>query len=311
VRATGTVQLNERTLAVVTTKVGGWLDKLHVSATGETIKRGDPLFDLYAPDLVAAEEEYLVVANLAGDHSGNTHEHLQGLTAAATQRLRALGVPADEIERLRRTGKVGRTITIRASANGIVTEKAAIEGMRIEPESVLYRTADLSTVWLIAQVQERDLAGVTSGQHARASFVAFPSKSFDGTVDFVYPTLSADTRTAQVRVVVANPDLTLRAGMYASVEIQTPASPGDQTVLTVPDSAIIDSGSRQVVFIERGEGRFEPRDVKLGARGDGHTEILKGVKDGERVVVGANFLIDSESNLRAALQSFTGTGGSQ
>jgi Cu(I)/Ag(I) efflux system membrane fusion protein len=304
VRATGTVEFNERTLAVVTTKVGGWIEALYVSATGETVKRGDPLFKFYAPELVAAEEEFIVASSLAADRAGGTEINPQGLLAAAAQRLRALGAPSDEIERLKRTGTVNRAIAIRAPADGIVIEKAAIEGMRVETNSVLYRTADLSTVWLIAQVQERDLGGVAKGLRARASFVAFPGRTFEGAVDFVYPTLSVETRTAQVRILVPNPGLALRAAMYASVEIETPAVSGEQNVLTVPDSAIIDSGARQVVLVERGEGRFEPREVRLGIHGDGYTEVTEGLKDGEHVVVGANFLIDSESNLRAALQGF-------
>jgi Cu(I)/Ag(I) efflux system membrane fusion protein len=312
VRATGTVQLNERTLAVVTTKVSGWIERLHVSATGEAVWRGDPLFEFYAPDIVAAEEEYLIAASLAPDRGGDTHKNLTGLIGASVQRLRALGVPENEIERLRRTEKVNRTITFLATADGIVIEKAAVEGMRIEPNSVLYRTADLSTVWLIAEVQERDLGGIAKGQRARASFVAFPGRILEGTVDFVYPTLSPETRTVQVRIVISNPDLTLRAAMYAGVEIETPVSSGERKILTVPDSAIIDSGSRQVVLVERGEGRFEPRDVRLGARGDGYAEVVEGLQAGERVVVGANFLIDSESNLRAAMQGFMpAEGGSQ
>src|SRR5262249_31930690 len=177
-------------------------------------------------------------------------------------------VPPDEIDRLRRAGKPARLIAIRAPADGVVTDKPAVEGMRVMPGEPLYKLADLSTIWLIAEVQESDLGLIPAGETARASMVAFPGRSFDGRVDFIYPTLNRDTRTAKVRIVVPNPDLTLRDAMYASVEI---AVPGSGSMLAVPDSAVIDSGARQVVLIEKGEGRFAPRAVKLGARGGGYT----------------------------------------
>jgi Cu(I)/Ag(I) efflux system membrane fusion protein len=222
--------------------------------------------------------------------------------AAALQRLRALDVPEDEIVRLRRSGKATRRVAVRAPADGIVTDKPVIEGMRVMPGEPLYKLADLSSIWLIADVQEGDLGLIRSGAKARAIMVAFPGRAFDGTVDFIYPTLASETRTARVRIVMPNPELALLAAMYASVEIAAPAS--DRAVLAVPDSAVIDSGARQVVLVEKGEGRFAPRVVKVGARGGGFAEILDGLAEGERVVVGANFLIDAESNLKAALEGF-------
>lgn len=309
VRATGSVQLDERTLAVVTTKIGGWIESLQVSAVGDDIRRGDPLLQIYSPELVAAEEEYLVASRLTTSHGDGARGSAEALTAAAAQRLRAFGVPENEIARLRQTGKASRAITVRAPINGIVVEKPAVQGMRVESDSVLYRLADLTTVWLVAQVQERDLGEIQKRQRVRASFVAFPERTFEGVVDFVYPTLSAETRTARVRLLMPNPDLMLRENMYATIEIEAPVTLGKSRMLIVPDSAIIDSGAHQIVLIDRGEGRFEPRAVRLGARGDGNREVLEGLKEGQRVVVGANFLIDSESNLRAALQSFTPTTG--
>jgi Cu(I)/Ag(I) efflux system membrane fusion protein len=292
VRATGTVQFDERHLATVTTKVAGWVERLAVSAMGDPVRRGQVLAELYAPELVVAEKEYLVAARMGGD-----------LQAASVSRLRALDVPEDEIARLRRTGAVTRRIAVRAQANGVVTEKLVQEGMRIGPGEPLYKTADLSTVWLVADVQEQDLGAVQPGQKAAATFVAYPGRTFEGTVEFIYPVLSAATRTGRVRVVVANPDLALRSAMYAAVQIDAPAGSGP--VMAVPNSAVIDSGARQVVLVDRGEGRFEPRPVRLGTHGDDWVQVLDGVKPGERVVVGANFLIDAESNLRAALQGFS------
>jgi Cu(I)/Ag(I) efflux system membrane fusion protein len=291
IRVTGIVQFDERRQATITTKVAGWIERLAVAATGDTVARGEVVAELYAPDLVAAEEEYLVAARMGGS-----------LTAAALQRLRAFDVPDDEIARLRRTGVSSRRIAIRAMRDGVVIDKPVQEGMRIAAGEPLYKTADLSTVWLNADVQERDLGLVRPGQTATASFVAFPGRSFSGVVDFIPPALTAETRTARVRIVMSNADRALRAAMYATVEIAVPVSA--QPVLTVPDSAVIDSGRSQLVLVARGEGRFEPRPVRVGAHGDDWIEILDGLKPGEQVVTGANFLIDAESNLRAALQSF-------
>jgi Cu(I)/Ag(I) efflux system membrane fusion protein len=297
VRATGTLAFDERRLAVVTTKVEGWIEQLDVAATGEAVKKGQVLAWFYSPLLVSAEEEYLLAAHMPASHGGGS------LGAAALQRLRALDVPEEEIARLRRTGKAARRIAIRAPTDGVVTDKPVVAGARVMPGEALYKLADLSRMWLLADVQESDLGLIRPGEIARASMVAFPGRSFEGKVDFIYPTLSGETRTAKVRIVMPNPDLALRAAMYASVEIEVPAS--SATVLAVSDSAVIDSGARQVVLIEKGEGRFAPRAVKIGARGGGFVEVLDGVSEGERVVTGANFLIDAESNLKAALQGFT------
>src|SRR5258708_5279447 len=174
--------------------------------------------------------------------------------------------------------------------------------MRVAAGEPLYKIADLSTVWLIAEVAEGDLGLIQLGEKSRATAVSFPGRAFDGVVDFIYPSVARDTRTARVRIVVPNRDGALRSDMYASVEIDAPA--GQEAALVVPDSAVIDSGARQVVLVERGEGRFAPRAVKVGARGDGFAQLLEGAREGERVVVGANFLIDAESNLRAALEGF-------
>ena len=297
VRATGTIAFNERGLAVVTTKVAGWIEKLDVAATGDAVRPGETLAWLYAPELVAAEEEYLLAAGTPSSHGAPG-----SLTAAALQRLRALDVPLDEIARLRRTGAVSRRIAVRASTSGVVIEKPVVAGTRVMPGEPLYKIADLATVWLLADIQEGDLGAIRPGEKAHATLVAFPGRSFDGVVDFIYPTVARETRTVRVRIVMPNKDLALRGDMYASVVIDAPSSAA--TVLAVPDSAVIDSGARQIVLIERGEGRFAPRVVKLGVRGDGYAEILDGVGEGERVVVGANFLIDAESNLKAALEGF-------
>jgi Cu(I)/Ag(I) efflux system membrane fusion protein len=292
VRATGVLQFDERHLATVTTKVPGWIEHLAVAATGDPVRRGQVLAEIYAPDLVASEEEYIVAAKMGG-----------AIGAASDQRLRALDIPDDEIARLRRTGRSTRRIAVVAPADGVVVDKPVQEGMRVDAGEALYKTADLSSMWLIAQVQEQDLGAIQPGETAHATFVAFPGRSFEGKVEFIYPSLSAETRTARVRIVLPNPDGALRAAMYANVEID--AATGGEPVLSVPNSAVLDSGTRQVVLVAGDEGRFEPRPVKLGIHGDDWVQVLDGIKPGERIVVGANFLIDAESNLRAALQGFS------
>jgi membrane fusion protein, copper/silver efflux system len=301
IRATGALQFDERRLATVTTKVPGWIEHLAVAATGDPVQREQALAEIYAPDLVAAEEEYLVAARMGGGCM--SHGDPGALIAASLQRLRALDVPEEEIARLRKSGKAQRHIAVRAPADGVVIEKPVQEGMHIEAGQPLYKTADLTDVWLIAEVQEQDLGMVQPGQSALAQFVAFPGKRFEGKVEFIYPSLSPETRTARVRIVIPNPDLVLRAAMYASVEITAPATEGP--MLAIPASSVIDSGARQVVLIDRGEGRFEPRPVRLGTQGGDWAQVTEGVKVGEKVVTSANFLIDAESNLRAALQGFT------
>lgn len=291
VRALGTLQFDERRLATVTTRVPGWIEHLAVGATGDPVRRGQVLATIYSPDMVASEEEYLIAARLGGAIAG-----------ASLQRLRALNIPDDEIARLRRSGRSTRLIPVVAQADGVVIDKPVQEGMRVDAGEALYRTADLSNLWLIAQVQEQDLGAIVPGQRARATFVAFPGRSFEGRVEFVYPSLSADTRTARVRIVLPNRDGNLRAAMFANVEIDAP--PAGAPVVTVPASAVLDSGTRQVVLVAVGEGRFQPRTVSLGVRGNDWVQVTDGVKPGDRVVVGANFLIDAESNLRTALQGF-------
>ncbi|TLU71122.1 efflux RND transporter periplasmic adaptor subunit [Lichenicoccus roseus] len=291
IRAIGTLQFDERRLATVTTRVPGWIEHLAVAANGDPVRRGQMLAEIYSPDMVASEEEYLIAARMGG-----------AIARASLQRLRALDIPDDEIARLRRSSRSTRRIPVVAQADGVVIDKPVQEGMRVDAGEALYRTADLSSLWLIAQVQEQDLGAIVPGQVARATFIAFPGRGFEGRVEFVYPSLSADTRTVRVRIVLPNRDGNLRAAMFANVQIE--AAPAGAPVVTVPDSAVLDSGTRQVVLVVAGGGRFQPRTVSLGIHGDGWVQVTDGVKPGERVVVGANFLIDAESNLRTALQGF-------
>jgi len=306
VRAVGTVQFDERRLAVVSPKFEGWIEKLNVNTTGQAVQRGDSLLEVYSPDLVAAEQEFLIARDAMGHMAGADAMARKGaasLREAALTRLRNWDIPAAEVEQLARTGKVTRTLTLRAPQGGVITDKPAVAGMRFAPGDTLFRIADLSSVWLIADVFEQDLASVRIGAPAKVTVGAYPEQSFTGTVAFIYPSVTRETRTARVRIELPNPGELLKADMYGQVEIG--AAAGAAPVVAVPDSAVIDGGTTQTVLIERGEGRYQPRKVKLGAHGDGYVEVMEGVTAGEKVVVGANFLIDAESNLRAALQSFT------
>lgn len=306
VRAVGTVQMDESRLAVVTTKFEGYVEKLLVNTTGQVVRRDQPLLEVYSPELVVAQQEYLIAWRALQDlvNAGeDIRASARGLVEGALSKLRNWDISDDQIQRLRREGSVSRRVIIRAPADGVVLEKPAIQGMRFMPGEPLFKTVDLTTVWLIAEVFEQDLGFVREGQSARIMVNAFPGAEFAGKVDFIYPSLARDTRTARVRIVVPNTDGRLRADMYANVEIVSRIDAG--SVLAVPDSAVINSGTRQIVLVERGEGRYEPREVKVGAATDGHYEIREGLRPDERVVVSANFLIDAESNLRSALRSFT------
>jgi Cu(I)/Ag(I) efflux system membrane fusion protein len=310
VRAVGTVAADERRIGVVNPKFEGWIEQLHVSTTGQAVRRGEALLEVYSPDLVLAQREYLVARSAAADMAPAdpiARDNAKAIAAAALSRLKNWDISADQLARLQRTGTATRTLTLSAPIGGIVMDKPALQGLHFGAGDLLYRIVDLSTVWLLADVFEQDLAQIRPGQRATITVQAYPGRVFEGRVAFVYPTVNAQTRTAKVRIEVPNPELLLKTDMYATVEIAAPAE--SATVLVVPDSAVLDTGTRQTVLVDRGEGRFEPRAVKLGNRGGGYVAVLEGLREGEKVVTGANFLIDAESNLRAALQAFTAPEG--
>lgn len=305
VRAVGQFQVDERRLHTVTAKFEGYIEHLSVNATGQPVRRGQPLMQVYSPELVSAQEEYLIAWKGRETLASGTEESLTGvgqLAEGALKRLRNWDISDTQLQRLQREGKATRTLTLYSPANGVVLEKTAVAGMRFMPGEPLFKIADLSTIWLIADVFEQDLAQVRIGQPVKIVVDAYPEKEFGGKIAYIYPTVAPETRTAKVRVELANPGGLLKPDMYANVQLD--AGGGKASVLTVPDSAVIDSGTRQVVLVQRTEGLFEPREVRLGQRGDGYAEVLQGVAEGELVVVRANFLIDAESNLRAALGGF-------
>ncbi len=312
VRASGRIEVDERRLHTVSPKFEGWIEKLHVNATGQAVGRGQPLAEVYSPELVSAQKEYAIAAQgreSLRDAGPEAQAGMKQLADSGLSRLRNWDISDEQIARLREGGEVRRTLTLRAPASGIVMEKKAVAGMRFMPGEMLYQVADLSSVWAVADVFEQDIGRVRVGQQAKVRIGAYPDKIFEGTVTYVYPTLKAETRSVPVRVELANLGGLLKPAMFASLELS--AASGAK-VLAVPSSAVIDSGVRRVVLVQSGgnakAGRFEPREVKLGARSGDYVEVLEGVKEGEPVVVAANFLIDAESNLKAALGGLGGFG---
>ena len=301
VRAVGTVKIDERRLTIVALRSDGYIEDLFVNATGQSVRAGEPLFRVYSPQIQLAQID-LMVAMRAAPRAA-TGADAERLLDGAMQRLRNLGIPESRIKEVREIGTSPRTIDWPAPASGVVIAKRVINGQRVIAGEELYRIADLSQVWVIADVAESDLAAIKLGTRATVTVRAYPTQPVEGQVTFIYPELRPETRTARVRIELPNPDGRLIADMYADVVFRAGAD--ENPVVAVPDSAVIDSGTRQIVLVAKGEGRFEPRAVKLGRRGDGYVEILEGIKEGEAVVTSATFLIDAESNLRAALKAFT------
>src|ERR1051326_4435847 len=299
IRAVGTVAHDETRLTIVTMRSEGYIEDLFVNKTGQHVRAGEPLFRVYSPDIQRAQIDLMVaIRAMQRGVSSEADRNLEG----AMQRLRNLGVPESRIREVRVTGTNPRTLDWPSPATGDVIEKRVINGQRVTAGMEPYRIAHHSRVWVIADVAESDIAQVKLGARATVTPRAYQNDPIEGAVTFVYPELNAATRTARVRIEVANPDNRLKPDMYADVVFH--AGSGAQPVVAVPASAVIDSGNRQIVLVAKGEGRFEPRAVKLGGRGDGYVEVLEGVRAGETVVTSATFLIDAESNLRAALQAF-------
>ena len=301
VRGVGAVAIDERKLVIVALRSEGYIEDLFVNTTGQTVRAGEPLFRVYSSQIQQAQTDLLVAigAMQRGTVGADAERSLNG----AMQRLRNLGVPESRIEEVRKTGANPRTIDWPAPANGSVISKRIINGQRVAAGDELYRIADLSTVWVIADVAEADVAMVRPGTRALVTFRAYPASPAEGRVTLIYPEVKSETRTARVRIELPNPEGLLKADMYADVVFQVGAN--EAPVVTIPNSAVIDSGSQQIVLVSRGEGRFEPRAVKLGRRGEGYREVLGGIREGEEVVTTATFLIDAESNLRAALKTFS------
>lgn len=300
IHAPGTIQLDERRVSVISMRSESWVQKVANVTTGSRVSKGQPLMEIYSPSVASAAAEY--IATITSKSTSGVASYGRG----SRQRLMNLDVPDAAIAAMEKSGAVPITIDWSAPRDGIVLERNAIEGMRAQPGDVLFRVADTSVVWAMIDVAERDLGMLAVGQPVAVRARSFPGRQFSGTISIIYPQVNRETRTARVRIELLNPDLALLPDMYVDADIDIGSR---QPVLAVPESAILDTGSRQAVFIEKGQGRFEPRDVKLGHRGDGYAEIREGIIEGESVVVSANFLIDAESNLKAALKSFSSAGG--
>ncbi len=297
VYAPGVAKADERTMHKVTLRADAFIEKLYVEETGAHVKKGEPLFRIYSPAMVTAQVDYRI-----SDPDGSQRGR-QSSIKGADQKLRNLEVPQAVIDEMRRSGEPVMTFDWPSPADGYIMKKNVVEGQMVRTGEEIFLIAGLEKIWVIADVPEQDMGLVAVGQPAKVRFKAFPSETFEGRVTFILHELEMATRTAKVRIEIDNPGHRIKHEMYADVEIF--AGAGDEPRVAVPNSSILNSGKRQVVIVARGEGRFEPRPVKLGLRGEEYTEIKEGIAPGEEVVVAANFLIDAESNLKAALSGFT------
>ncbi len=301
IRTVGKIEPDETRLAFVNTKISGWVKKLYVDYTGKEVVKGQPLLSLYSPDLVTAQEEYLIALRSAsyGKQEAGDMQELEAsrneLLESAKRRLLLWDITEGQIAELRKTGKPQTEMIIEAPLNGIVLEKMVLEGGYITPGMNLYKIADLSSIWIIADIYEYEVPLVKVGQTALVTLPYDSGQSYRATLNYIYPSLDPVSRTVKVRLSMKNPGLMLKPEMFANVQIMV--SPGSK--LVIPCEAVIDSGRRQIVYIEKKPGVYEMRDVTLGQRGEDYVEVLKGIKKGERVVTSGNFLIDSESQLRS------------
>ena len=301
IRTVAQVTYDETRVKAIAPKIDGWVEELYVNYTGQPVQQGQALLSIYSPMLVSAQQELLLARQLAADVAGGTPEARNGaaeLRESARRRLAFWDIPASEIDRIERTGEVRKTLVLRAPAGGIVVQKNVLAGQRIMAGDALYQVADLSTVWLDGEVFERDLSGVRLGQQVTAEFEALPSEQRTGRITYIYPTLNPETRTARVRVELANPGLALKPGMYATIRV---SGTGPESALSVPRSAVLSTGTRNLVFVKRADGMLEPRDVVPGLATTERMQILEGLTVGDTVVSSATFLVDAESNLGSAL----------
>jgi Cu(I)/Ag(I) efflux system membrane fusion protein/cobalt-zinc-cadmium efflux system membrane fusion protein len=304
IRAVGIVRHDETRLADVNLKVDGWVRELYVDYTGAFVRKGQPLFALYSPDLVTTQNEYLLALatrdRVRTSEVADAREYADRLVESARRRLQLWDLPADELAALEQRRAPRTSVVFRAPVSGYVIEKHVLPGMRVAAGQTLYRIADLGVVWIEADVYEQDLALVRPLRRAAITLEAYPGERFHGRVIYIHPLVDERTRTARVRFELRNRGLRLKPGMYAHVELQAPLG----RVLTVPADAVVDSGVRQIAFVAQGDGRFEPREVRIGQRLEERVQVLEGLEEGEVVASGATFFLDSESQLRAALQRY-------
>lgn len=305
IRATGTIDVDERLQSSVQVRFSGYIRKVFADATYQYVRKGDPLFTIYSPDLVATQEEYLLARRnqtaLSGSSVDGVASGALSLTTAAEQRLRQWDIPNSEIAKLQETGKAINELTINSPASGYIMERNVLPNMYVEPATKLYTLADLSQVWVNAQVFQNDVGRLKRGDSSAITVDAYPGRTFHGRVEEILPQVDMTTRTVKVRLAVSNPGVTLKPGMFVNVDLKSAL--GRQ--LVVPASAVFQTGTRQVVFIDHGNGSLEPKDVGLGARVGDDFVVLKGLQVHQQIVTSANFLLDSESQLQAAAGSYT------
>ncbi|MCC8937471.1 efflux RND transporter periplasmic adaptor subunit [Bradyrhizobium sp. Arg68] len=301
-RAPGTIQLDERRVSVIAMRAESYVQKVADVTTGSRVSKGQPLMEIYSPAVSSAAAEYL--ATITSKATAGLEPYGRG----SRQRLMNLDVPEPVIAEMEKSRTVPIAIQWSSPRDGIVLQRNAIEGMRAQSGDVLFRVADVSLVWAVIDVAERDLGTIAVGQPVTVRARSYPGRAFEGRIGVIYPQLNRETRTARIRIELANADLALLPDMYVDAEIDTGSR---EPVVAVAESAVLDTGSRQTVLIDKGRGRFEPREVKLGRRGEGYVEIRDGLAGGEAVVTSANFLIDAESNLKAALKGFAEPAGAR
>lgn len=304
IRTVGVVKYDETRLADVNLKIEGWIRDLLVDYTGQLVKKGQPLFTLYSPELLTTQQEYLLTLKtreqVQQSQVADAREYADRLVESARQRLALWDLPPEQIHALETTRQAQTAVTFRAPVSGFVIEKPALQGMHVMPGQTLYKIADLSAVWVEADVYEQEVPLMKVGQGAAVTLDAYPGERFSGRAVYIYPYVEQNTRTVRVRFEFSNRNGRLKPGMYANVELNTPIGVG----LVVPSDALLDSGTRLLVFVAEGDGYFQPRDVKVGQRLGDRVQILAGLKEGEQVATGAAFFIDSESQLRASVQGF-------
>ena len=310
VRAVGRVDYDETRIMDVNSKIAGWVEELYVDYTGQWVEKGQPLLALYSPELVAAQEEYLTALDYAermrDGAMRDAAQNAEDLLVAARQRLLYWDISTGQIAELEKTRRVGRAMPILAPRSGIVTHKDVLEGAYIGSGQHLYRIADLSVVWIYADVYEYEMPWVSKGQRAEVSLSYLPGEQFGGKVDYIFPFMNEKTRTVQVRMIFDNADGALKPDMYADVVIRSEVA---REGIVIPVQAVIHSGTRRVVVMAHGDGKFEPREIHTGVETEDGYEVMHGLNPGEQIVTSAQFLIDSESNLKAALAGMRGHGG--
>jgi len=306
IRAAGRVEYNEKTLAAVNLKFGGWVEELMVKSVGETVRKGSPLMTVYSPDLLEAQQNYLVaraaLASLGKDAPADSRLLAEAMLRSARERLRLWDFSEEQLKEIESSQKPEHDVTIFSKVDGVVTARNVTLGSNVEPGRNLFEIADLTTVWMLADVFESEAPLVKVGQQAKIELNALPGDPLTGAVSYIYPALDESTRRLRVRLECPNPEGRLKPGMFAAVSIAVDLG----VQLVVDDDAVLDTGLRQIVFVDKGEGRLEPREVTVGDRADGLAIIAKGLDEGEKVVTSGNFLVDSESRMKAALKQVGG-----